>query len=138
MCGCRETGLAALDALTKHDAIFVMNLETDQGYRVLDVVRSFEKASGRPVSVGKPAVKQGISSLPAVLASHRRLACKAFLSCDTAPVTESTRSCLGTPALRPASKQCIFCPPGSMKLRSGHASLRSRRPDCWWPMVTNR
>jgi UDP-glucose 4-epimerase len=41
--------LAALDALVKHDASFVVNLGTGQGYSVLDVVRSFEKASGRPV-----------------------------------------------------------------------------------------
>ncbi|CAG4911827.1 UDP-glucose 4-epimerase GalE [Paraburkholderia gardini] len=41
--------LAALDALVKHDASFVVNLGTGQGYSVLDVVRSFEKASGKPV-----------------------------------------------------------------------------------------
>jgi UDP-glucose 4-epimerase len=41
--------LAALDALAKHDASFVVNLGTGQGYSVLDVVRAFEQASGRPV-----------------------------------------------------------------------------------------
>ncbi|TAL97870.1 MAG: UDP-glucose 4-epimerase GalE [Paraburkholderia sp.] len=41
--------LAALDALVKHDASFVVNLGTGQGYSVLDVVRAFEKASGKPV-----------------------------------------------------------------------------------------
>jgi UDP-glucose 4-epimerase len=41
--------LAALDALKKHDASFVVNLGTGQGYSVLDVVGAFEKASGRPV-----------------------------------------------------------------------------------------
>jgi UDP-glucose 4-epimerase len=41
--------LAALDALVKRDASFVVNLGTGQGYSVLDVVRSFERASGRPV-----------------------------------------------------------------------------------------
>jgi UDP-glucose 4-epimerase len=41
--------LAALDALAKRDASFVVNLGTGQGYSVLDVVRSFEKASGKPV-----------------------------------------------------------------------------------------
>ncbi|MGF6792204.1 UDP-glucose 4-epimerase GalE [Paraburkholderia tuberum] len=41
--------LAALDALVERDASFVVNLGTGQGYSVLDVVRSFEKASGRPV-----------------------------------------------------------------------------------------
>ncbi|MFX1736274.1 UDP-glucose 4-epimerase GalE [Paraburkholderia sp. A1RI_3L] len=41
--------LAALDALTTRDASFVVNLGTGQGYSVLDVVKAFEKASGRPV-----------------------------------------------------------------------------------------
>ncbi|MBB5408207.1 UDP-glucose 4-epimerase [Paraburkholderia sp. HC6.4b] len=41
--------LAALDTLVERDASFVVNLGTGQGYSVLDVVRSFEKASGRPV-----------------------------------------------------------------------------------------
>lgn len=41
--------LAALDALTARDASFVVNLGTGQGYSVLDVVKAFEKASGRPV-----------------------------------------------------------------------------------------
>jgi UDP-glucose 4-epimerase len=36
--------LAALDALVARDASFVVNLGTGQGYSVLDVVRSFEKA----------------------------------------------------------------------------------------------
>ncbi|MGF6758896.1 UDP-glucose 4-epimerase [Paraburkholderia sp. GAS42] len=40
--------LAALDALVNHDASFVVNLGTGQGYSVLDVVRSFEKALGKP------------------------------------------------------------------------------------------
>jgi UDP-glucose 4-epimerase len=41
--------LAALDALVKRDASLVVNLGTGQGYSVLDVVRAFEKASGKPV-----------------------------------------------------------------------------------------
>lgn len=41
--------LAALDALAKHDASFVVNLGTGQGYSVLDVVGAFEKASARLV-----------------------------------------------------------------------------------------
>ncbi|MCO1371823.1 UDP-glucose 4-epimerase GalE [Burkholderia multivorans] len=41
--------IAALDALVKRDASFVVNLGTGQGYSVLDVVRAFEKASGRAV-----------------------------------------------------------------------------------------
>jgi len=41
--------IKALDALAKLDKSFVVNLGTGQGYSVLDVVRSFEKASGRKV-----------------------------------------------------------------------------------------
>jgi len=41
--------IKALDALVKRDASFIVNLGTGQGYSVLDVVKSFEKASGRPV-----------------------------------------------------------------------------------------
>ena len=41
--------IAALDALVKRDASFVVNLGTGQGYSVLDVVQAFEKASGKPV-----------------------------------------------------------------------------------------
>ncbi|MBN3753929.1 UDP-glucose 4-epimerase GalE [Paraburkholderia sp. Tr-20389] len=41
--------IAALDALVKRDASFVVNLGTGQGYSVLDVVKAFEKASGKPV-----------------------------------------------------------------------------------------
>ncbi|WP_323118372.1 UDP-glucose 4-epimerase GalE [Burkholderia alba] len=41
--------LAALDALATRDASFVVNLGTGHGYSVLDVVRAFEQASGRPV-----------------------------------------------------------------------------------------
>jgi UDP-glucose 4-epimerase len=41
--------LAALDALVQRDASFVVNLGTGQGYSVLDVVRAFEKTSGKPV-----------------------------------------------------------------------------------------
>ncbi|MGY6156264.1 UDP-glucose 4-epimerase GalE [Paraburkholderia graminis] len=41
--------LAALDALARRDTGFVVNLGTGRGYSVLDVVRAFEKASGKPV-----------------------------------------------------------------------------------------
>ena len=41
--------LAALDALVARDASFVVNLGTGRGYSVLDVVRAFEAASGRPI-----------------------------------------------------------------------------------------
>ncbi|SEK02435.1 UDP-glucose 4-epimerase GalE [Paraburkholderia diazotrophica] len=41
--------IAALDALVKRDASFVVNLGTGQGYSVLEVVKAFEKASGKSV-----------------------------------------------------------------------------------------
>ncbi|WP_396329951.1 UDP-glucose 4-epimerase GalE [Burkholderia anthina] len=41
--------IAALDGLATRDASFVVNLGTGQGYSVLEVVRAFEKASGRAV-----------------------------------------------------------------------------------------
>lgn len=41
--------IAALNALDTHDASFVVNLGTGQGYSVLEVVRAFEAASGRKV-----------------------------------------------------------------------------------------
>ncbi|KVG62880.1 UDP-glucose 4-epimerase GalE [Burkholderia pseudomultivorans] len=41
--------IAALDALIRRDASFVVNLGTGRGYSVLEVVRAFEKAAGRPV-----------------------------------------------------------------------------------------
>jgi len=41
--------LAAIDALARRDTGFVVNLGTGRGYSVLDVVRAFEKASGKPV-----------------------------------------------------------------------------------------
>lgn len=41
--------LAALEALTGKPGVMTVNLGTGQGYSVLDVVRAFERASGRPV-----------------------------------------------------------------------------------------
>jgi len=41
--------LAALDALVARDSGFVVNLGTGRGYSVLEVVKAFEQASGRPV-----------------------------------------------------------------------------------------
>ncbi|WP_321891845.1 UDP-glucose 4-epimerase GalE [Paraburkholderia tropica] len=41
--------LKALDALAARGEGFVVNLGTGQGYSVLDVVKAFKKASGRPV-----------------------------------------------------------------------------------------
>jgi UDP-glucose 4-epimerase len=41
--------IAALDALVKRNASFVVNLGTGQGYSVLEVVKAFEKASGKQV-----------------------------------------------------------------------------------------
>jgi UDP-glucose 4-epimerase len=41
--------LAALDALARKGQSLTVNLGTGQGYSVLDMVRAFEAASGRPV-----------------------------------------------------------------------------------------
>ena len=41
--------IKALDALEALDSSFVVNLGTGQGYSVLDVVKAFEAASGKPV-----------------------------------------------------------------------------------------
>lgn len=41
--------LKALDALVARDAGFVVNLGTGRGYSVLEIVKAFEQASGRPV-----------------------------------------------------------------------------------------
>ena len=41
--------LAALDALNKEAGVLTVNLGTGRGYSVLEMVRAFEKASGRPV-----------------------------------------------------------------------------------------
>jgi UDP-glucose 4-epimerase len=41
--------LAALSALSRQAGVMTVNLGTGQGYSVLDVVRAFERASGRPV-----------------------------------------------------------------------------------------
>jgi UDP-glucose 4-epimerase len=41
--------IAAIDALESLDSSFVVNLGTGQGYSVLDVVKAFEVASGKPV-----------------------------------------------------------------------------------------
>jgi UDP-glucose 4-epimerase len=44
-----EGHVAALDALLSEKGLLTVNLGTGCGYSVLDMVRSFEKASGRPV-----------------------------------------------------------------------------------------
>lgn len=44
-----EGHVAALDYLIKHPGLLSVNLGTGSGYSVLDMVRSFEQASGRPV-----------------------------------------------------------------------------------------
>jgi len=41
--------LAALDTLFAQDRSFTVNLGTGQGYSVLDVIQSFEAASGKPI-----------------------------------------------------------------------------------------
>ena len=42
--------LAALDRLAAHPGAFTVNLGTGRGYSVLEMVRAFEKACGRPVA----------------------------------------------------------------------------------------
>ena len=44
-----EGHVAALDYLLNHSGLLTVNLGTGCGYSVLDMVRAFEKASGRPV-----------------------------------------------------------------------------------------
>ena len=44
-----EGHVVALDYLVKHPGLLSVNLGTGCGYSVLDMVRSFEKACGRPV-----------------------------------------------------------------------------------------
>jgi UDP-glucose 4-epimerase len=51
--------LAAPDARVERDASFVVNPGTGQRYGVLDVVRSFEKASGKPVPYAIVARRPG-------------------------------------------------------------------------------
>jgi UDP-glucose 4-epimerase len=41
--------LAAMEALKKRSGMNVWNLGTGRGYSVLEMVRAFERASGRPV-----------------------------------------------------------------------------------------
>jgi UDP-glucose 4-epimerase len=41
--------VAALNRLFAHEGGFTVNLGTGQGYSVLEAVKAFEKASGRPV-----------------------------------------------------------------------------------------
>ena len=41
--------LAALDRLTRHRELLTVNLGTGRGFSVLEMVRAFEQASGRPV-----------------------------------------------------------------------------------------
>ncbi|WP_153110928.1 UDP-glucose 4-epimerase GalE [Propionivibrio limicola] len=44
-----EGHVAALDYLRRHEGMLTVNLGTGRGYSVLEMVRAFEKASGRPV-----------------------------------------------------------------------------------------
>ena len=41
--------LKALDAIRDNNGVFVYNLGTGNGYSVLDIVKAFEKASGKPL-----------------------------------------------------------------------------------------
>jgi UDP-glucose 4-epimerase len=49
VCDLAEGHVAALDVLLKQDRSLTVNLGTGTGHSVLDVVRAFEAASGRPV-----------------------------------------------------------------------------------------
>lgn len=51
--------LAALDALSKDPGLITVNLGTGRGYSVLEMVRAFEKASGRPVPYNVVARRSG-------------------------------------------------------------------------------
>jgi UDP-glucose 4-epimerase len=44
-----EGHVAALKFLDKAPGVFVHNLGTGKGYSVLDMVKAFEKASGKPI-----------------------------------------------------------------------------------------
>lgn len=61
-----EGHAAALDYLQSHAGWHAFNLGTGQGISVLDVIRSFEKASGRPVPYQVAARRAG--DLPAYYA----------------------------------------------------------------------
>ena len=61
-----EGHAAALDYLQSHTGWHAFNLGTGQGISVLDVIRSFEKASGRPVPYQVAARRAG--DLPAYYA----------------------------------------------------------------------
>jgi UDP-glucose 4-epimerase len=51
--------LAALDALHRHAGVMTVNLGTGRGYSVLEMVKAFEKASGRPVPYRIEPRRQG-------------------------------------------------------------------------------
>ena len=54
-----EGHLAALEYLLGHDGLLTVNLGTGRGYSVLEMVRSFEKASGRPIPYSIVARRPG-------------------------------------------------------------------------------
>jgi UDP-glucose 4-epimerase len=54
-----EGHVAALDYLVREGGLLTVNLGTGCGYSVLDMVRSFEKASGRPVPYALVARRPG-------------------------------------------------------------------------------
>ena len=51
--------LAALDYLEKHAGLLTVNLGTGRGYSVLEMVRAFEQASGRPIPYNVAPRRQG-------------------------------------------------------------------------------
>jgi UDP-glucose 4-epimerase len=56
--------LAALQALTEPQC-FAVNLGTGNGYSVLDVVKAYEKACGKPIPTPSPPAVR-VTSLPAM------------------------------------------------------------------------
>ena len=54
-----EGHLAALDYLEKHAGLLTVNLGTGRGYSVLEMVRAFEQASGRPIPYNVAPRRQG-------------------------------------------------------------------------------
>ena len=54
-----EGHVAALNYLTREKGLLTVNLGTGCGYSVLDMVRAFEKASGRPIPYALVARRPG-------------------------------------------------------------------------------
>jgi UDP-glucose 4-epimerase len=63
VCDLAEGHIAALNYLSKKGGLLTINLGTGQGYSVLDMVKSFEKASGRPVPYKIAQRREGDSAI---------------------------------------------------------------------------